>query len=257
MTEATPTVRKTALVTGGTGAVGSHVCRLLAEVGHNIAFTYSSNHEAAELLLAQLSAMGITATARAADLSNPREASSFVDDSALHLGGIDVVVHAGGPVVPQRYVSNIDTDLFAFHVANEVSAFFNLVTPALGYLRASQGAIVAVTSVAIRHLPLKDALSSAPKAGIEALVRAIAKEEGRFGIRANSVGPGILEDGMAATLAAAGDFESAAQEHVLQTIPLRRFGTAQDVADAVAFLVSERARYISGQTIDIDGGYGI
>ena len=87
-------------------------------------------------------------------------------------------------------------------------------------------------------------------------VRAIAAEEGRFGVRANCVGPGMLTEGMAARLIGSGDLDEHALDVARRNIPLRRFGAAADVAEAVCFLASDRARFISGQKLDVDGGYG-
>ncbi len=88
-------------------------------------------------------------------------------------------------------------------------------------------------------------------------MRAIAAEEGRFGVRANCVGPGMLTDGMAARLIASGELDDAALEVTKRNIALRRFGEAVDVAEAVCFLASDRARFITGQMLDVDGGYTI
>src|SRR5690606_42055005 len=109
-------------------------------------------------------------------------------------------------------------------------------------------------------LSLHDALpilSSAPKAAVEALVKAIAAEEGRSGVRANAVGVGILDDGMSRTLIERGEVRQRDMDHARSLVPLGRLGVADDVAGVVAFLASDRASYITGQWIDVDGGYSI
>lgn len=247
---------RTALVTGGTGGVGSHVCRLLAGAGVDVTFTYHRNTVASDALVAELAEAPGRVRGVRADTGDAVALRDVVAAASVS-GGLDILIHAGGPVVPQKYVSAINRAEFARHVEEEVIAFFGLVEVALPALRIAQGALVAITTVAGRHFPVKDVLSSAPKAGIEALIRAVAKEEGRFGVRANAVGPGIMSDGMAATLHEVGDFTVEAQEQVLRTIPLRRFGSSRDVAEVAVFLASESARYVTGQVIDVDGGHSL
>jgi 3-oxoacyl-[acyl-carrier protein] reductase len=180
-----------------------------------------------------------------------------VQEVVEEFGGIHTVVHAAGPHVPQIHMSRVTPTQFREQLDQEVAGFFNLVSPALPHLRTARGSIVAVTTAATRRYPVRDGLSASTKSAVETLVKAIAAEEGRFGVRGNCVGPGMLTDGMAARLMASGDLDEAALAVTMRNIPLRAFGDAVDIAEAVCFLASDRADFISGQMLDVDGGYGI
>ena len=145
----------------------------------------------------------------------------------------------------------------AAQLAADAAGFFAVVAPSLPHLRASEGSIVAVTTAATSRFPVRDGLSSAPKAAVEAMVRALAAEEGRYGVRVNAVGPGMLTDGMAARLIDSGELSEEALAITRRNIPMRRFGSAHDIAEAVCFLASDRAGFVSGQKLDVDGGYGV
>jgi NAD(P)-dependent dehydrogenase (short-subunit alcohol dehydrogenase family) len=233
------------------------VCATLAEDGYDVAFTYNSNAAKAADLSASLKAFGAEVLAEAVKLNDPAAVEDYVAAVSERFGRIDAVVHASGPYPEQRWVSSFTSDQFRSHVDDELNAFFEVARCTLPHLRTSHGSLTAVTSVAVRRFPAKDGLSSIPKGGIEALVRAIALEEGRFGVRANSVAPGILADGMMDMLLATGDVPAAQTEFLNSHIPLRRLGTGAEVAAAVCFLVSEAAAYITGQVLDVDGGYSL
>ncbi len=246
-----------AVVTGGSGGIGAAICTLLAARGSDVAFTYRSNADAAEEVEAAITAAGRRAYAAQVDVTDPDAVKAFVDAAADRFGAVHTAISAAGPYVPMRYVSQIDPALFREKVEADLFGAFHLVWAVLPHLRESSGALVAVTSMAVRKYPPKDSLSAIPKGGVEALVRAVAAEEGRFGIRANAVGPGLMAAGMYHELIARGDFTEEVLDDASKNIALGRPGQAEDIAEAVCFLASDAAAYITGQVIDVDGGYKI
>jgi len=246
-----------ALVVGGSGGLGLAIVRMLARRGSAVALTYRTHPEAAEAAAASAREWGVKASAHELDQMSDEAAADVVTAVAEEHSGLHTLVYAAGPHVPMAHLSSVAPSTMAAQLAADASGFFNVVQPALPHLRHTQGSIVAVTTAATARYPSRDGLSSAPKAAVEALVRALAAEEGRFGVRVNAVGPGMLTDGMAARLISSGDLSPDALDVARRNIPLRRFGNATDVAEAVCFLASDRAAFISGQKLDVDGGYGV
>lgn len=234
-----------ALVTGAGGGLGAAIAQLLSERGSAVVLAYRST-------VPQDLKMSVSMRC---DLTDPVACETLVDRAADEFGGLHTLVHAAGPHVPMVHLSRISPTRFAEQLRQDVVGFFNVVSPALSHLRASRGNLVAVTTAATRRFPVRDGLSAGPKGAVEALVRGLAAEEGRYGVRANCVGPGMLTDGMATRLIADGDLDERALEASRAATPLRRFGTARDIAEAVCFLASDRAAFITGQKLDVDGGY--
>ena len=243
-----------AFVAGGTGAIGAAIVRTLTERGSDVAFTYRTNRAAAEDLADAVAKTGRQALAVELDLTDESATARAVGGAAELFAGLHTVVYAAGPHVPMTHLSNVSPGQYRTQLITDAGAFFNLVHPALPLLRSSGGSVVAVTTVATRRFPVRDGLSSGVKGAVEAVARALAAEEGRFGVRVNCVAPGMLNDGIAARLIESGELDDTALAITRRNIPLRRFGQAQDIAEAVAFLASDRAGFISGQALGGDGG---
>ena len=243
------------LVVGGSGGLGSVIAAEMAARGSDVALTYRSNAVSAEATAAEVRQLGRRSWIAAAELSDEESVAAAVAELAAAAGGLHTLVYAAGPHVPQVHMSRVEPSAMRAQLAADAAGFFAVAHAALPHLREARGAIVAVTSAGTGRFPARDGLSTVPKAAVEAAVRGLATEEGRFGVRANSVGPGMLTDGMAQKLMESGDIDERALEAARANIPMRSFGTAADIAEAVCFLASDRAGYITGQHLAVDGGY--
>ena len=241
-----------ALVVGASGAMGYAIAGLLLDRGSRVAMTYRRQSQRVEGLCAQPGT-----ASHQLDLNDAAACKRVVGAVVEEFSALHTLVYAAGPHVPMKYVATIEPDVFRQQMLDDAVGCFNVLRPALPHLRLTRGSVVAVTTVATVRFPARDSLSSAPKGAVEALMRAVALEEGRFGVRANSVGPGIMGDGMTERLVADGDFTEEVLAATRRMIPLRRLGSTADVAGAVCFLASDKATYISGQKLDVDGGYSI
>jgi 3-oxoacyl-[acyl-carrier protein] reductase len=246
-----------ALVSGGSGAIGAAICRLLAERGSRVAFTYRRGVEAAEALSGDLQELGAEAESWSVDLKDAEATAAVVGAVEERFGAIHTLVYASGPFVSLDYVSRVTPAAFREQVENDAIAFYNLLFPAIEPLRRSKGSVVAVSTTALSRAITRDVLSAGPKGAVAGVIRTFALEEGRFGVRANLVGVGMTTAGMGAELMVSGGLDEAALAVATTNIPLRRFGTAADIAEAVCFLASERAGFITGQTLNVDGGYSV
>lgn len=245
----------TVLVIGGTGGLGSAIVRRLSQDWQCVEFTYCSNRGRAEALITEL-AGSTSISAHLLDLNDETAIATLLAAFHGRDHALRAIVFASGMHIPQIHVSKIEHDQWLAAVQSELVNFITLTRHALPILRETRGGIVNIGSVAPHWFVVGDALSAIPKAGAEALCRAIAKEEGRFGVRANTVAPGIMEVGIGGELMKT-IYSDEIWEQSKRSTPLRRFGTGEDVAGAAAFLCSSEAGFITGQTIIADGGLSL
>ena len=244
-----------ALVVGGSGGIGSAIARGFAAHGVNLAITYRHNKEAADSLAEGIRGGGGICSVHQVALGDLASVEACLDQLVEGHGQVHTIAHAAGTHIDQPYVSQLTPEQWRDTMDWDVNGFFHVVHAALPHLRESQGSIVFVSSAGLKRFPPGDVLSVAPKGAIEALIRGIAREEGRYGVRANSVAVGVVDAGMFPKLVERGELSQEWIDAATRNTPLRRFGTPEEIADAAVFLASSRARYITGQTLFVDGGY--
>lgn len=246
------------MVFGGSGGIGRGVALAFARAGTPVAIGFRSKQAVAEAVAAQIRELGVAASIHQLDVRDRAAvAAAFAEAVAAH-GRIHTVVWGAGPVVPQVPIADWSEAMFRDSMEIEAFGFNNAVHTALPHMRASGGgSFVHLGSAGHDWWPQLDGLSVAPKACNEALVKGIAKEEGRHEIRANSILVGVIDAGQFQVGKDAGTFTPEWEEKVKAMLPLRRWGTADDIGQAAVFFASNRANYVTGQTIAVAGGFGV
>ena len=246
------------LVFGGSGGIGQGVVAEFARVGVPVAIAYRAKVEVAERVAAQARAMGVEASTHQVDVTDAAQVQATVDAAVAAHGRVHTIVWAAGPLVHQRHISEMTPHDWQRAIDVEVMGFFHTVQAALPHLRAAGGgSFVTLGSAGHLRWPDRDGLSVAPKAANESLVRGIAREEGRYRIRANSILVGVIEAGMFLELMEQGQFDQAWVDGTMQMLALKRWGKAQDIGRAAVFLASDSASYITGQQLNVSGGFGL
>jgi NAD(P)-dependent dehydrogenase (short-subunit alcohol dehydrogenase family) len=243
-----------AVVFGASGAIGAATAGLLAERGCDVVLTYRSRSAEAEKLADSVQEFGRKAAAVSCDVTDPESVAAVVDVALAAHGRIHTVVSATGlPFRTRPLVEYAEDDFFGV-IQTDVNGFFNIAKATVPALRAGGGgSITAIITTAVDRTVPTDGLSATPKAAVAMMVRMLATEEARHGIRANAVGPGVIEGGIVPPMRADETTRDLLALAVEQT-PLGRAGLAEEAAEAAVFLASSKASYITGQRLMVDGG---
>lgn len=247
MTEPEALAGRVAIVTGGSRGIGLAIARSLAEGGASVVVSGRDTGRL-EKAAGEIEAAGGTVLAVAADVAKREDADRLVDAARKRFGRIDVLVNNAGITRDQLLVRMTDDDWDRVLDTNLRGVF--LMTRAAGkvMMRQRSGRIINISSTAGAMGNPGQVNYSAAKAGVIGLTKAAARELAHWNILVNAVAPGLIETDMTASIPAA------AREALLQQVPLKRAGTAREVAEVVRFLAGDGAAYVTGQTIHINGG---
>lgn len=238
----------TAFVTGGSRGIGREIALTLAAKGYDMAINYASNEAKAQEVKKECEALGVACEIYQADVADYESCSQMVKAIKERFGSIDVLVNNAG-ITKDGLLIRMNEEQFDDVIRVDLKSVFNM-TKLVGSImvRQRKGHIINIASIAGLDGNAGQFNYSAAKAGIVGMTKTAAKELGSRGITVNAVAPGFIETDMTAVLGE--EFKEAAQ----QRIPLKRLGQAKDIAELVAFLASDNAAYITGQTIRVDGG---
>ncbi|MFM7193153.1 MAG: 3-oxoacyl-[acyl-carrier-protein] reductase [Bacteroidota bacterium] len=239
---------KTALVTGASKGIGRSIALKFAAHGANVAFTYLSSVEQGQALEAELAALGIKAKGYRSDASDFAQADKLINDVVADFGSLDILVNNAGITMDNLLMRMTEESWDRIMSVNLKSCFNTVKAACKPMMKQRGGSIINMTSVVGLKGNAGQANYAASKAGIIGFTKSVALELGSRGIRSNAVAPGFIETEMTGKL----------DEKVVQSwrdgIPMKRGGSADEVADACVFLASDLSSYITGQVIEVNGG---
>jgi 3-oxoacyl-[acyl-carrier protein] reductase len=242
----------TAIVTGGSRGIGRAIVEALAKAGFRVAIAYRERRAEADALATRIHAAGGHAIAVRTEVTRAEDASALVRATLDAFGGVDVLVNNAGIALPNVNIADTEAQQWERVLAVNLTAPFHLIRAVLPHMREKRrGHIINISSNASQRLPAGLGAYAVSKAGLEALTRVLAKEEGPNGIRVNAVAPGPIRTEMLEEY-----FTKMGPERTqafLSSIPLRRAGEPQEIAAMVAFLATD-ASYVTGQVIFVNGG---
>jgi 3-oxoacyl-[acyl-carrier protein] reductase len=239
---------KVALITGASKGIGRGIAKQFAEQGSDVAFTYLSSVEQGETLVAELETFGIKARGYRSDASDYKQAEELINHVASDFGKIDTLVNNAG-ITRDTLLMRMTEEQWDDVIRINLKSVFNL-TKAISKIMMKQrnGSIINISSIVGIKGNAGQANYAASKAGMIGFTKSIALELGSRGIRCNALAPGFIETEMT------GKLKEEVVKSWIDTIPLKRAGTAEDVANACIFFASDMSSYITGQTLTVCGG---
>ena len=244
---------KNVLITGGSGGIGSALCVAFAQAGCNVAVHYNKNSDGAERLAKILcESYGVDAVAVQADVSDRQSVNEMFDIIDNTLGSIDVLVNNSG-IAGQKLFTDITADDWKEMLGVNLDGVFNCSQEALKryMIKNHSGVILNISSMWGQVGASCEVHYSAAKAGVIGLTKALAKEVGLSGVRVNCICPGVVMTDMMKS------FDEQTINELKEEAPLNTLGTPKDIADAAVFLCSDRAKFITGQILGVNGGFVI
>lgn len=237
-----------AIVTGGSRGIGRAIALMLAEQGADVAFTYLKSAEQAETLKKEIESLGRKALGFKFDVRDFSQAKVLVESVKQSFGRLDILINNAGITIDKALMMMTKED-WQEVIDTNLNGTFNFTRQAIvTFLKQKSGKIVNITSVSGIAGLARQTNYAASKAGIIGFSKSLAREVAAYGVRVNAVAPGFIETDMIAGL------KQEYRDQLKEKIPLARFGKAEDVANAVKFLLSDAAGFITGQTIVVDGG---
>ncbi len=242
---------KTAIVTGGTRGIGKAIVLELAKSGCNVAFNYSKSDDLANELVKEIEGLGVKAIAKKADVSDFENAKDMIKEVKDEFGQIDILVNNAG-ITRDKLLAMMKEDDWDDVININLKSVYNFSKAVImTMIKQKSGNILNITSVSGIAGVAGQANYSASKAGMIGFTKALAKEVGKAKINVNAIACGFIETDMTSEL------PEEYKQKMIDMTALKRFGTTEDVAKTAMFMLSDDAKYITGQVLSIDGGLAL
>lgn len=237
------------LITGASRGIGAETARLFAREGWDVAVNYRQNAGRAQELVDELQTLGVRSCALCADVSDPEQAKTLVEQTVRRLGGLDALVCSAGIALPQQLITDTtDEQWRQIFAVNVDGTFYTIRAAAPHFIHQKSGRIITLSSMWGVTGGSCEVAYSASKGAVIAMTKALAKELGPSGITVNCVAPGVITTDMNAHL------DADSLEALRQETPLERLGSARDAARSILFLAGPGGDFVTGQVLQPNGG---